>query len=144
MWKYLLLYLVSDYRVLLYDLMGVGSINFKDFSFSWYLFFYVYVDDLFVILDELEIESCIFVGVFVFGMIGCFVLIEWLEVFMKLILLVLFLRYLICYLYRFFVFCVNFLNLLMVLNVVSLIYFYKNILWLFYIVFYFWVEFCRL
>lgn len=68
-------------KVVFYDIMGVGIIDFDDFSFNWYLFFYVYVDDLLVILDELEIESCVYVGYFVLVMIGCLVFIEWFEIF---------------------------------------------------------------
>lgn len=86
-WKYLLPYLVSDYRVLLYDLMGAGSTNPKDFSFSRYSSLHAYADDLLAILDELEIESCTFVGASVSGMIGCLASIERPEVFTKLILL---------------------------------------------------------
>lgn len=92
-WKYVLLYIMNDYKVILYDLMGVGSIFVDDFSFNCYFLFYVYVDDLLIILDELEIKSCMYVGVFVFGMIGCLVLIEWFEVFKKFILLGLLFRY---------------------------------------------------
>lgn len=93
----MLLYFVNDFKVILYDLMGVGSINLEDFSFSWYLFLYVYVDDLLVILEELEIESCVYVGYFVLGMIGMIVLIECLEVFKKFVLLVLLVRYVLNY-----------------------------------------------
>lgn len=126
-WKYLLPYLVSDYRVLLYDLMGAGSTNPKDFSFSRYSSLHAYADDLLAILDELEIESCTFVGASVSGMIGCLASIERPEVFTKLILLASSPRYLICHLHRLLVFCVNSLNSLTASNVASLIHSYKNI-----------------
>lgn len=65
------------------------------FSFFWYFMFYGYVDDLLLILDEFEVELCIFVGYFVVGMVGCFVLLEWLKIFEKIIIILVFFRYII-------------------------------------------------
>jgi pimeloyl-ACP methyl ester carboxylesterase len=86
-WKYVLPYLVNDYKVILYDLMGAGSTNPEDFSFSRYSSLHAYADDVLAILDELEIESCVYVGASVSGMVGCLASIERPEVFRKLVLL---------------------------------------------------------
>lgn len=86
-WKYVLPCLFNDYKVILYDLMGAGSTNPDDFSFNRYSSLHAYADDLLAILDELEIESCVYVGASVSGMIGCLATIERPEVFKKLILL---------------------------------------------------------
>lgn len=82
MWKYVVLFLLSNnFRVVLYDLMGVSIIDVNNFSFKRYIFFQLFVDDLLVILDEFEIESCVYVGYFILGMIGCFVFFEKLDIF---------------------------------------------------------------
>jgi pimeloyl-ACP methyl ester carboxylesterase len=86
-WKYILPYLLNDYKVILYDMMGAGSTNPQDFSFKRYSSLHAYADDLLAILDELEIESCVFVGASVSGMIGVLASIERPEVFRKLVLL---------------------------------------------------------
>ena len=86
-WKYVMPYLVNDYKVILYDLMGAGSTNPEDFSFNRYSSLHGYADDLLTILDELEIESCIYIGHSVSGMIGMLASIERPEVFKKLVLL---------------------------------------------------------
>jgi len=75
-WKYILPYLLNDYKIILYDLMGAGSTNPEDFSFNRYSSLHAYADDLLAILDELEIESCVYVGASVSGMIGCLASIE--------------------------------------------------------------------
>lgn len=86
-WKYVLPYLVNDFKVILYDLMGAGSTNPEDFSFSRYSSLHAYADDLLAILEELEIESCVYVGHSVSGTIGMIASIERPEVFKKLVLL---------------------------------------------------------
>lgn len=86
-WKYVLPYIMNDYKVILYDLMGAGSTSADDFSFNRYSSLHAYADDLLTILDELEIKSCMYVGASVSGMIGCLASIERPEVFKKLILL---------------------------------------------------------
>jgi pimeloyl-ACP methyl ester carboxylesterase len=54
-WKYVLPYLVNDYKVIPYDLMGAGSTNPEDFSFSRYSSLHAYADDVLAILDELDL-----------------------------------------------------------------------------------------
>lgn len=86
-WKYVLPTLLKDYKVVLYDLMGAGTTNTDDFSFRRYSSLHAYADDLLGILDELDIESCIYVGHSASGMIGCLASIERPQAFRKLILL---------------------------------------------------------
>ena len=86
-WKYVLPTLLKDYKVVLYDLMGAGTTNTDDFSFRRYSSLHAYADDLLGILDELGIESCIYVGHSASGMIGCLASIERPQAFRKLILL---------------------------------------------------------
>jgi pimeloyl-ACP methyl ester carboxylesterase len=61
-WKYVLPYLVNDYKVILNDLMGAGSTSPEDFSFNRYSSLHAYADDLLTLLDDLEIERCIYIG----------------------------------------------------------------------------------
>lgn len=93
-WKYVLPYVVNNYKVVLYDLMGAGSTNPEDFSFSRYSSLHAYADDLLAILDELEITSCIYIGHSVSGTVGMIASIERPEVFQKLVLLASSARYL--------------------------------------------------
>lgn len=55
MWKYVIFYFVDDYCVIFFDNMGVGIIDLEYFSFLRYFMLYGYVDDFFIILDELEV-----------------------------------------------------------------------------------------
>jgi pimeloyl-ACP methyl ester carboxylesterase len=86
-WKYVLPYLVNDYKVILNDLMGAGSTSPEDFSFNRYSSLHAYADDLLTLLDDLEIERCIYVGHSLSGMIGMIASVERPEVFKKLVLL---------------------------------------------------------
>lgn len=88
MWKYIVPALLNnDIKVVLYDMMGAGTTDFDDFSFSRYSTLHAYADDMLNILEELEIDSCIYIGHSVSGMIGCLASIERPEIFQKLILL---------------------------------------------------------
>lgn len=91
-WKYVVFYFVDDYKFVFFDSMGVGIIDLEYFSVQRYLNLYGYVDDLFVILDELKIDFCIYIGYLVVGMVGCLVLMECLYVFFQIIMIFLFLR----------------------------------------------------
>ena len=79
--------LQKDLRVILYDVMGAGSTNTDGFNFKRYSTHHAHADDLLAILDELEIQSCVYVGHSMSGMVGCTASIERPEVFEKLILL---------------------------------------------------------
>eukprot|EP00850_Spirogloea_muscicola_P001953 SM000007S20913 [mRNA] locus=s7:921708:923130:- [translate_table: standard] len=86
-WQHIVPHLVDDYRLILFDLMGAGSTNPENFSFRRYATLHAYADDLLAILDELDVESCIYVGHSVSGMIGCLASIERPEVFEKIIMI---------------------------------------------------------
>ncbi|XP_024365708.1 probable esterase KAI2 isoform X2 [Physcomitrium patens] len=84
-WKHVIPHLVDDYRVILFDNMGAGTTDPEYFSFSRYSTLYGYADDLLTILDELEVQSCIFVGHSVSGMVGCLASLYRPEIFSKII-----------------------------------------------------------
>ncbi|CAM6089670.1 unnamed protein product [Calypogeia fissa] len=86
-WKHITPYLVDDFRIVLYDFMGSGTTKPEGFSFSRYSTLHGYADDLLAILEELEIESCIYIGHSVSGMVACIASLERPDVFSKLILL---------------------------------------------------------
>jgi pimeloyl-ACP methyl ester carboxylesterase len=86
-WKHVLPHLVEEYRVILYDMMGAGTTDPEYFSVLRYSTLHGYADDLLTILDELEVDSCIFVGHSVSGMVGCLASIERPFLFSKIIML---------------------------------------------------------
>ncbi|OAY33660.1 probable esterase KAI2 [Manihot esculenta] len=86
-WKYLVPYLLEDYRVILYDNMGAGSTNPDYFDFERYSTLDGFAYDLLAILDELEVKSCIFIGHSVLSMAGAIASISRPDLFSKLILI---------------------------------------------------------
>lgn len=92
-WKYIVPRLLqSNYRVILYDLMGSGATNAHEFTFKRYcstssMAMHAYTDDLLAILDELRIDSCVYVGHSMSAMIGCLAAVERPQLFRKLVLL---------------------------------------------------------
>ncbi|EFJ26039.1 hypothetical protein SELMODRAFT_441991 [Selaginella moellendorffii] len=86
-WKHLVPHLVDEYRMVLFDIMGAGTTNAEFFSFERYATLAGYAQDLLSIIDELEIDSCIYVGHSVSGMIGCLAAAARPEIFSKIILL---------------------------------------------------------
>lgn len=80
-WKHLIPYLIDDYRVVLYDNMGSGSTNPDSFDFERYAY------DLFAILEDLQIDSCIYLGHSLSSMTGVVASIFRPHLFSKLILL---------------------------------------------------------
>lgn len=79
--------LQKNLRVVLYDIMGAGSTNTDGFNFKRYSSLHSHADDLLAILDELEIQSCVYVGHSMSGMVGCLASIDRPEAFQKLVLL---------------------------------------------------------
>ncbi|KAM4117821.1 hypothetical protein ACB094_02G154700 [Castanea mollissima] len=61
-WKYLVPHLLDEYRVILYDNMGAGTTNPDLFDFERYSTLEGFAYDLLAILEELQVDSCIFVG----------------------------------------------------------------------------------
>ncbi|KAK7406486.1 hypothetical protein VNO78_08113 [Psophocarpus tetragonolobus] len=84
-WKHFVPYLVDDYRVILYDNMGAGTTNPDYFDFERHSSLEGYASDLLAILEELQLESCIFVGHSVSAMIGAIASISRPDLFTKLI-----------------------------------------------------------
>lgn len=84
-WKHVIPHLVDEYRVILFDNMGAGTTDPEYFSFSRYSTLHGYADDLLSILEELEVESCIYVGHSVSGMVGFLASLERPEIFSKII-----------------------------------------------------------
>ncbi|XP_068343858.1 probable esterase KAI2 [Pyrus communis] len=86
-WKHLVPHLVDDYRVIMYDNMGAGTTNPEYFDFERYSTLEGYAYDLLAILEELRVESCIFVGHSVSGMIGAIAAITRPDLFTKLVMI---------------------------------------------------------
>ncbi|PKA58159.1 putative esterase KAI2 [Apostasia shenzhenica] len=86
-WRHLLPHLVEEYRVVLFDNMGAGTTNPDYFDFERYSVLEGYSLDLLGILQELQIDSCIFVGHSVSAMVGAIASISRPDFFEKIIML---------------------------------------------------------
>ncbi|KAK7834086.1 putative esterase kai2 [Quercus suber] len=86
-WKHLIPHVVDNYRVVLYDNMGAGTTNPDYFDFERYSTLEGHAYDLLAILEELQIESCIFVGHSVSAMIGAIASISRPDLFSKLVMI---------------------------------------------------------
>ncbi|GLT46772.1 hypothetical protein SLA2020_205020 [Shorea laevis] len=86
-WKHLVPHLVGEYRVVLYDNMGAGTTNPDYFDFNRYSTLEGYSYDVLAILEELQVESCIYVGHSVSAMIGAIASTIRPDLFSKLIML---------------------------------------------------------
>ncbi|XP_065873214.1 probable esterase KAI2 [Euphorbia lathyris] len=69
-WRYMVPYLLQNYRVVLYDNMGAGTTNPEYYDFERYSSMEGFVYDLLAILEELEVKSCVFVGHSIKSMVG--------------------------------------------------------------------------
>ncbi|KAK2657586.1 hypothetical protein Ddye_010638 [Dipteronia dyeriana] len=85
-WKHLVPHLVVDYRVVMYDNMGAGTTNPEFFDFDRYSTLEGYAYDLLAIIEELQIESCIYVGHSVSAMIGAIASISRPDLFSKIVM----------------------------------------------------------
>ncbi|KAH9324521.1 hypothetical protein KI387_004699 [Taxus chinensis] len=85
-WQRILPYFVRDFKVVLFDLVCAGSVNPEYFDMNKYSILDAYVDDLFVILDELNVDKCVYVGHSMSAMIGCLASIRRPALFQKLVL----------------------------------------------------------
>lgn len=79
--------LAHRFRVLTYDLPGVGPLDPEDFDLEAYRFLSAYADDLIALLDEVDAGPVVYVGHSVSGMIGVLAAIEAPERFQRLLLL---------------------------------------------------------
>ncbi|KAJ8769291.1 hypothetical protein K2173_002495 [Erythroxylum novogranatense] len=86
-WKHLVPHLLGDYKVILYDNMGAGTTNPDYFDFNRYSTIEGYSYDLLAILEELQVESCIYVGHSVSAMIGALASISRPDLFSKLVMI---------------------------------------------------------
>ncbi|EYU44463.1 hypothetical protein ABFS82_08G055600 [Erythranthe guttata] len=84
-WKHLVPHLVEEYRVVLYDNMGAGTTNPDYFDFDRYSTLEGYAYDVIAILEELRIQSCVYVGHSVSAMIGVIASVTRPELFSKII-----------------------------------------------------------
>ncbi|GLJ42344.1 hypothetical protein SUGI_0876790 [Cryptomeria japonica] len=86
-WQRILPYFITDFKVVLFDLMCAGSVNPEYFDMRKYSCLDAYVDDLLDILDELKIDKCVYVGHSVSAMIGCLASIRRPALFQRMVLL---------------------------------------------------------
>lgn len=84
-WKHLVPHLLDDYRVILFDNIGAGTTNPDYFDFERYSTLEGYAYDVIAILEELRVQSCIFVGHSVSAMIGAIASITRPDLFTKLV-----------------------------------------------------------
>ncbi|KAL3833280.1 hypothetical protein ACJIZ3_008016 [Penstemon smallii] len=84
-WKHLIPHLVEEYRVVLYDNMGAGTTNPDYFDFERYSTLEGYAYDVIAILEELQIQTCVYVGHSVSAMIGAVASITRPDLFTKLV-----------------------------------------------------------
>ncbi|PIA33084.1 hypothetical protein AQUCO_04200087v1 [Aquilegia coerulea] len=84
-WKHLVPHLLNDYRVILFDTMGAGTTNPDYFDFDRYSTLEGYAYDLLAILEEFQVDSCIYVGHSVSAMIGVIASVNRPDLFSKLI-----------------------------------------------------------
>lgn len=61
-WKHLVPHLVDLYKVILYDNMGAGTTNPDYFDFERYATLEGHAYDLLAILEEFNVDKCIYVG----------------------------------------------------------------------------------
>ncbi|OVA17062.1 hypothetical protein BVC80_9047g12 [Macleaya cordata] len=93
-WKHLVPHLLNDYRLILFDNIGSGPTNPDYYDFERYSTLEGYAYDLLAILEELQVESCIYVGHSVSGMVGILASVSRPDLFSKLVLVAASPRYL--------------------------------------------------
>ncbi|KAL5988149.1 putative esterase d14l [Asimina triloba] len=86
-WKHLVPHLVNDFRVILFDNMGAGPTNPDYFDFDRYATLDGYAFDVLAILQELRVDSCIFVGHSVSAIVGALASISRPDLFSKVIMI---------------------------------------------------------
>ena len=86
-WKHLVPHLVDNHRVVLFDNMGAGTTNPDYFDFDRYATLEGYAYDILAILQELGVDSCIFVGHSVSAIIGAMASVTRPDLFSKIIMI---------------------------------------------------------
>ncbi|CAH9108668.1 unnamed protein product [Cuscuta epithymum] len=84
-WKHLIPHLVEQYQVVVFDNMGAGTTNPDYFDFDRYTTLEGYAYDVISIMEELQLQSCIYVGHSVSAMIGAIASIARPELFTKIV-----------------------------------------------------------
>lgn len=84
-WKHVVPHLQDRYKLIMFDNMGAGTTNPDYFDFERYSTLYGYAYDLLAILEELLVDSCIFIGHSVSGLVGILASIERPDLFSKMI-----------------------------------------------------------
>jgi len=84
-WKHMVPILEGRYRLIMFDNMGAGTTNPEFFDFERYSSLYGYAYDLLAILEDLQVNSCIFVGHSVSGLVGMLASTERPDLFSKII-----------------------------------------------------------
>ncbi|CAL5324578.1 unnamed protein product [Camellia sinensis] len=86
-WKHLVPHLLDDHRIILFDTMGAGTTNPDYFDFDRYSTLEGYAYDVLAILEELQVQSCIYVGHSVSAVIGAIASVNRPDLFTKLIMI---------------------------------------------------------
>ncbi|KAL0291529.1 UNVERIFIED_CONTAM: putative esterase KAI2 [Sesamum calycinum] len=86
-WKHLVPHLVDQYKVILYDNMGAGTTNPDYFDFDRYATLEGYAYDLIAILEEFNVDKCVYVGHSLSSMTGVIASIFRPDLFHKLIMI---------------------------------------------------------
>ncbi|GFP78923.1 probable esterase kai2 [Phtheirospermum japonicum] len=86
-WNHLVPHLIDQYKVLLYDNMGIGTTNPDHYDFDRYSTLEGHASDLITILEEFKVGKCIFIGHSLSSMAAVIVSVSRPDLFHKLILL---------------------------------------------------------
>lgn len=86
-WHNILPFLVKNFKVISFDLPFAGAVNPSNFNYRRYASYDGYADDLLLILDELKVDKCVYLGHSMSAMIGSIASIKKPSLFEKLIYL---------------------------------------------------------
>jgi len=86
-WHKILPFLVKKFKVISFDLPFAGAVNPSKFNYSRYKSYDGYADDLLLILDELKVDKCVYLGHSMSAMIGSIASIKKPSLFEKLVYL---------------------------------------------------------
>jgi sigma-B regulation protein RsbQ len=87
MWRFVTPAFADEYKIVLFDIVGMGGSDFASWSASTYSSMDAYADDVLDIIDELDLRDVIFVGHSVSGTIGALAAIQQPDRFAKLVMI---------------------------------------------------------
>ncbi|MFF2754540.1 alpha/beta fold hydrolase [Psychrobacillus sp. NPDC058041] len=87
MWRFIVPFFEEKYRIVLFDYVGSGKSDLKEYDPEKYNTLYGYSSDLVEIIEELQLNSIIFIGHSVSSMIGMLASIQYPTYFDKLIMI---------------------------------------------------------